>query len=232
MMKEIRVLIADDHPAMRLGLYQALGADTHLKVVAETGDGETTRKALQEYQPDVAVLDIYMPEVSGFGYPQAIAFDLVRDIQNWKLSTQVILLTSRPEPEWLGVARKLGVKGYVLKDSAIIEIIRSVKTVASGYYYYSPQLSSYLIAQQNLTEEFLHRYPGLDELTSREKEVLSLIATGRSSKEIASKLGIGEPGVNNHRNHICQKLMLEGPMALLRFVLAHKEEILFFCREE
>lgn len=231
MTTEIRVLIADDHPIVRNGLRQAIEADAHLKVVAETGDGETTRQALQELQPDVAVLDIYMPEVSGFGPPQAIAFDLVRAMQHQQLATRVILLTSQPEPEWLTVARKLDVKGYVLKDSAIVEIIQSVKTVAAGYHYYSPHLSGQLAHQQSIVEQFLQQYPGLKELTPREKEVLRLIPTGQSSEEIATALRIGAPAVNNHRNHICQKLMLEGSMTLLRFVLAHKEEVLRFCED-
>ncbi len=229
MTTEIRVLIADDHPVVRAGLRQALEAEAHVKVVAETGDGETTWKLLQELQPDVAVLDIYMPQADGFGQTQAIAFDLARSIQQEQLPIQVILLTGDQEPELFAVAMKLGVKGYLLKESAIAEIVKSVKAVAAGYHYLSPYLSGHLLHRQAASEAFIQQYPGLRDLTPREKAVLRLVALGQSSEQIATELRIGEPAINNHRAHICQKLGLEGPMALLRFVLAHKDDILRFC---
>lgn len=229
MLTDLRILIADDHPVVRAGLRQAIEADSHLTVVAETADGETTWKSLQQLQPDVAILDIFMPKISGFGATQPIAFDLVRNIQAHQLPVRIVLLTGNDNSDVFDAALKLGVQGYVLKESALGEIVKSVKIVATGGHFVSPFLAGRLLQCHTATRTFCHEHPGLQQLTPREREVLQLVAAGQASKDIADTLEISFRAVDNHRSSISHKLGLEGPTTLLKFALEHRQQLSLFC---
>ena len=214
---EIRVLIADDHPIVRQGLRQTIETDARLKIVGEAGDGSVALEQIKALLPEVAVLDIDMPVMDGFAV--AIA------IREEDLPVAVIFLTIHREEELFQAAIDMGVKGYVLKDSATTDIIAGIKTVARGEPYISPSLSAYLINRRGRVEALVKEKPALDDLTPMERRILKLIAEDKTSKEIAAELFISPRTVETHRTHISRKLDLHGSLALIKFAVAHKSQL-------
>jgi DNA-binding NarL/FixJ family response regulator len=214
---ETQILIADDHPLLRQGLRQAIESDPQLIVVAEVGDGQGALERLRKLRPDIAVLDVNMPGLDGFAVARAI-----RDEQ---LPVEIIFLTVYRERTFFNQALDLGAKGYILKDSVSTDIVTAIKAVAAGEYFTSPALTSYLINRQRLVREPSSPTTGLSSLTPTERRVLSLIAAYKTSKEIADELCISFRTVNTHRANICQKLDLQGNHALMKFALAHQDEL-------
>jgi DNA-binding NarL/FixJ family response regulator len=119
----------------------------------------------------------------------------------------------------------LGAKGYILKDSAIHEIVKGLRAVAAGQHYWSEALTSHLLLRHNRTQAFAQAHPVLNDLTPSERRILRMIADGKSSKEIAAQLFIHYRTVENHRTNICEKLDLHGPNTLIRFALEHKSDL-------
>jgi DNA-binding NarL/FixJ family response regulator len=216
-MSKIRVVIADDHPVFTKGLRQVLTADPSLDVVAEARDGEAAFQCIQEHKPDVAVLDIDMPKKDGF--------DVVRAVQKQQLPVAVVFLTMHKNEALFNAALDLGVQGYVLKDSALTEIVDSVRAVATGHNFVSPVLSTYLFGRRRRAQALSQEQPSLGDLTPAERRVLQLIADAKTSGEIARDLYISVRTVEHHRANICTKLNLHGSNALLRFAMAHKSEL-------
>jgi DNA-binding NarL/FixJ family response regulator len=217
MKPEIRVLIADDHPVVRQGLRQTIETDRGLKIVAEAGDGGVALEQIKTLLPDVAVLDIDMPVKDGFAVATAIREE--------KLPVAIIFLTIHREEELFLAAMDMGVKGYVLKDSATTDIIVGIKTVAGGQSYISPSLSAYLINRRARSIALIKENPGIQDLTSMERRVLKLIAEDKTSKEIAKELFISHRTVETHRTNISRKLELHGSLALIKFAVAHKSQL-------
>jgi DNA-binding NarL/FixJ family response regulator len=217
-MSKIRIVIADDHPIFGRGLRQVVMADPAFELVAEAQDGETALQQIEEQRPDVAVLDIEMPKKDGF--------DVVRALEERKLSSAVVFLTMHKDEELFNGAMNLGVRGYVLKESAFSELVDSIKTVAAGGHFVSPSLSTYLLNRRKRTEALSEERPGLKVLTATERQVLQLIAAGKSTSDIARELCLSVRTVENHRAHICSRLYLQGRDALLRFALTHQSELL------
>jgi DNA-binding NarL/FixJ family response regulator len=215
-MSRIRIVIADDHPIFARGLRQVLVDDPGLDVVAEARDGEAALECIQEYSPDVVILDVDMPRKDGF--------EVVRAMEDRKLSAAVIFLTMHKNEALFNAALDLGVRGYVLKDSALSEVADSVKAVAAGHNFVSPLLSTYLFGRRTRGQRLLKEQPSLKDLTPTEHRVLQLIAAGKSSGEIAQELYLSIRTVEHHRAHVCSKLNLHGRDALLRFAVAHKSE--------
>jgi DNA-binding NarL/FixJ family response regulator len=205
----IRVLIADDHPVVRKGLCAVLQETPAIRVVAEAGDGETALVLLKERCPDVAVLDIDMPKLSGLAVARQAG-----------PTTRIIFLTLHAEYSMFREALDAGAAGYLLKDSAMMEIETAVKAVAGGRKYYSAEMAE-LAMQAASGGPPVQRSPE-SQLTSAERRILELIAEGQSSKEIGAQLSIHYRTVENHRNNICRKLGLEGANALLRYALQNK----------
>lgn len=214
---EIRVLIADDHPIVRQGLRQTIETDARLKIVGEAGDGSVALEQIKALLPEVAVLDIDMPVMDGFAV--AIA------IQEQKLPVAVIFLTIHREEELFQAAIDMGVKGYVLKDSATTDIIAGIKAVAGGQPYISPSLSAYLINRRGRADALVKEKPALDDLTPMERRILKLIAVDKTSKEIAEELFISHRTVETHRTNISRKLDLHGSLALIKFAVTHKSQL-------
>jgi two-component system, NarL family, response regulator DegU len=213
----ISVVIVDDHPLFRQGLRQAIEADARFRLVGEAGDGLAGLKLIVEKTPDLAVLDVNLPELSGL--------EVARRLQAQKHPTRLIVLTMYKEEETCNLALDLGVKGYVLKENAVQDILSSLSAVASGVHYLSPSISGYLVNRRTRAQTLAARKPGLEDLTQAERRVLKAIAEQKTSREIAAQLFISPRTVEAHRANICAKLELRGSHSLLRFALENRAAI-------
>jgi DNA-binding NarL/FixJ family response regulator len=217
MKQEAAILIADDHPVFRRGLRMVIESEPNLKVVAEADDGAAALAAIENHRPDWIVLDVNMPQMNGF--------DVVRRLQASRSKAAVVFLTMHKDEEMFNAAMDLGVGGYILKDSAVTDIISCLKTVLSGEPYISPQLSAFLLNRSRRAAALSRKIPALERLTPAERKILKLIADYKTSKEIAEILCIHSRTVDNHRTNISQKLDLKGTHALLKFAAEHKSQI-------
>ena len=212
MTQAITVVIADDHPVFRQGLRDVLAADPSLRVVGEAADGEAALDLVRRHRPRVALLDLDMPKSSGLAVAEAVRRE--------GLGSEVVILTMHKDSGMFRRALDVGARGYVLKDSAVTEIHACLHMVASGRAYISPMLSSELLERH--AEARLPELAAVADLTPAERRVLRLIAQGLTTTGIARALDISPKTVENHRLHICGKLGLHGPQALLRFALERK----------
>jgi len=217
MTDKIRIVLADDHPIVRQGLRLVIERDPRLQVVAEANDGEEALAQIQVLKPDIVVLDIDMPKLDGF----AVAGEL----QRARSAAEIVFLTLHSEEDFFHEAMDTGAKGYILKQSAITEIVNGIKAVASGQHYVTPSLTGYLLNRRQRTQQLTEELPGLSSLTPTEHRILQLVAASKSSKEIAEELFIHYRTVENHRTNICQKLGLSGPNALLKFAMQQKDRL-------
>lgn len=214
---KIRIVVADDHPVLMQGLCHMMAAESGLEVVAKASNGLEALKEIKSYKPEVVVLDIDMPELDGFG--------VVRALRDEKISVEVIFLTIHREEDFFNEAINLGAKGYVLKDSALTDIVSCVKLVASGQHYVSPALTNLLLNRHHRAASLTQRKPELKDLSPAELRVLKLIAEYKTSREIAEALFISHRTVETHRTNICHKLEIHGNHSLMKFALAHKSEL-------
>jgi DNA-binding NarL/FixJ family response regulator len=211
---EIRVIIADDHPLMRKGLRLSIDEDHDLKVVGEAADGEMALSLITGLQPNVALLDIEMPKLDGLG--------VAREMIKRGLKTEIIFLTFHSNQDLFRSAMDIGSKGYILKDSAVQEVVAGIRAVASGRPYLSSAITADLLQKRDEPEKSSQALTS--NLTPTERRIMQLIANGKTSKEIGAELSIHYRTVENHRTNICRKLELEGEgaNALLRFALQNK----------
>jgi DNA-binding NarL/FixJ family response regulator len=215
--KKFKIVVADDHPIVRQGLRQMIAADETLEIVAETGDGETVLSLIETHEPNIVILDIDMPKLGGF--------DVVRELRKRKIETDVIFLTMHSREEIFQTAMDLGVKGYVLKESASTDIVTGIKAVAAGHSFVSPSLTSLLLNRRRRSENLRQENPSLELLTPTERRILRLIANDKTSKEIGNELFISYQTVNTHRANIAKKLNLHGSLALVKFAVINKSEL-------
>lgn len=219
MPSDIRVVIADDHPIFRHGLRQVVEAQPDMQVIDAVGDGATALEVIRRSSPDVAVLDVRMPSLGGF--------DVAKQAGDEGLRTRLMFLTMHAEPAMFERAMAIGVKGYVLKDAALSEIVQAVRTIAIGRTYVSPALSEYLVERSFPSRRV--RIEGgtspLAALNERERQIVRLIAESQTSKEIAETLGLHYRTVENQRAAISQKLGLQGSHALVKFAFEHKTQL-------
>jgi len=215
---EITILLADDHPVVRQGLRQTIEEDRQLRVVAEASNGEQAVAAVAAHSPRITILDVDMPVVNGF--------QAAREIRNRGLKTDLVFLTMHRDEDIFNEAIDLGAKGFVLKDSAMSDIIECIKTVTAAEHYASHSLTSFLIARSRRALALAERAPSIADLTLAERRVLRLIADNQTTKQIGERLFISPRTVEKHRENICQKLNLQGSHALLRFALSHKSQLL------
>lgn len=213
MTTELRILIADDHPIFRAGLRQVIERTPHLRVIAEAEDGEAALRQIKELKPQVALLDLDMPVLNGFG--------VARRLQKENSTIPLVFLTMHREELYFNEALDLGASGYLIKDSAPTEIAACLEAVAAGKTYFSTSLKTYL---DHRRERSVSPLPasGLQELTAAERRILRMLADCKTSRQIADDLGVSIRTVENTRAHICQKLDLHGSHALVKFALQHK----------
>ena len=218
MSNPIRIVIADDHPIVRKGLRQVIEEEPDFQVVAEAGDGETGLELIRKLQPHVAILDLDMPKLNGF--------EVASEIRRSNLSVEVIFLTIHREVDLLHKAMDVGGSGYIVKQSALVDIVDGIRSVAARRPYVSPSMTPALLQRRARAQALVETTQGLNDLTPSERRILSMIAMGKATSAIAAELFIHERTVESHRASISQKLQLKGANSLLRFALEHKSELL------
>jgi DNA-binding NarL/FixJ family response regulator len=216
MKKTIRLLLAEDHPVYRDGLRQIIRADAALSILRETGDGAEALRLARALKPDIAILDMDLPGMNGL--------DVARARQREKLSFEIIFLTMYREANMFHEAMVLGAKGYVLKESAAADILQCIHAVAAGQHHVSPSLSGLLVARATRTDAPGQR-SGVESLTPAERRILKLIASDKTSKEIADALGLSPRTIENHRANMSAKLGLQGSHSLLKFAFENRRTL-------
>lgn len=208
----IRIVLADDHAVLRAGLRVLLNAEPDINVVGEAGDGEEALHAIAQFQPDIIVLDLMMPNVKGL--------DIIEQISKAYPHTRVLVLTMHAETQYIRHVVKAGGAGYVLKSSADTELIKAIRVVASGGSYLTPEATQVLISDYREKDEPASKpVTGLDLLSEREHEVLVMTALGYSSREIGELLFISPKSVDTYRQRLMEKLRLENRAELVQYAL-------------
>ena len=185
-----------------------------MRVVAEADNGLSALALMREWRPRVAIVDIEMPQLDGFG--------VARSARDQKLPVQVIFLTMHKSEDAVNDALEAGISGYVLKDSAVLDVVASIRSVVAGRPYLSPGISSHLVGRWRKTEMLARSQSGVAVLTPTERRIMQLIAEYKISKEIAVVLCVSPRTVENHRANICSKLKLHGKHALIRFAVENR----------
>ncbi|MBE2219826.1 MAG: response regulator transcription factor [Ignavibacteria bacterium] len=214
MQSKIRIIIADDHHIFRKGILSIASEDSTVEVAGEASNGEEALRLVRELKPDIAILDIDMPVMSGL--------DAARRIKEEGLTTKVVILTIHKDKEYFDEALELDIKAYVLKESIANDLIDCIKQVAAGEYYISSVISGYLVEKN----KHVNNKTDFDKLTSTELQILKLISQNKTSVQIAEELFRSVRTIENHRNNICNKLGLKGPHALLLYSMENKKKLI------
>jgi len=196
MNEKIRVLVVDDHPLFRQGVVHSLGTDSGLTVVGETASGEEALKLARELLPDVVLLDISMPGWNGLVTAEKI--------NSACPATTIVMLTVSEDKDQLFAAFKAGARAYVLKGVSARELTQVVRTAASGEVYVSPSLASEMLVSLTRSQA----PDPLQELTEREREILGLIGTGMTNREIGERIFLSEKTIKHYVTNILQKLQV------------------------
>ena len=208
-MTRIRVVIADDHPVFIQGLLTILKEEKNIEILGQASDGRTALTMIHKYKPDIAILDVQMPEPDGL--------QLAEILNSEGDPVKIIILTMFKEESIIKKVLDLGVKGYVLKENAIDDIIDSINIVYDGGIYLSDTVSEIIRkSEDNLISGQVQI------LTPSEKRIMSLIGEGHSSKMIADRLFVSIKTIDNHRSNICKKLGITGTSALIKYALSKK----------
>ncbi len=213
-MTKTRIVVADDHGILRKGLRFILERQEDMEIVAEASDGREAVSIAETLSPDVIVMDIAMPKLNGI---EASA-QILRKLPEVK----IIILSMYADEEFLERVLGMGVKGYLLKDSAELDLVRAIRAVASGKSFFSPAIA------QNLAENYIRQVQqqGLRDsyemLTEREREILQLLAEGNSNKQVATILGVSPHTVEAHRLHLMQKLNLHNTAEIVLYAVRKK----------
>jgi DNA-binding NarL/FixJ family response regulator len=203
----IRIVLADDHVLVRQGLKSLLEREG-FQVVAEASDGQEALCHVESLKPDIAVMDISMPTLNGL--------NAAREMSRSSPKTKTILLTQHDEGQYIREALEAGVKGYVLKNQAASDLLLAVRQVSRGQVYLSPGVSSAVMeAYQSKSQK------SKNPLTLRERQVLQLIAEGKSTKDVASLLGISVKTADSHRTRLMQKLDIHETASLVLYAVRH-----------
>ncbi len=212
--QKIRIIIADDHPVFRNGLRKLIEEDSSIKVIGEAENGEKVLEIINELKPEIAVLDIDMPKMTGI--------QVLKSLTKAKVEIKIIFLTVFASEDIFNKAMNLGISGYLLKDSAVTEIIECIHKVAEGNYYISPSVSGFLVSRKDKMKKLEKENPALQGLTKTELNVLKLVADGKTSKDIGDELFISPKTVENHRVSISHKLNLSGSNSLIKYAIKNR----------
>jgi DNA-binding NarL/FixJ family response regulator len=207
--KPIRVLLADNHTLVRAGLRALLQNIKGIEVVAEAGDGREALQLIEIHQPDMVLMDIAMPEMNGLEATARLVkeFPLVR----------VIILSMHANEEYVLQSLRIGAMGYVIKDAGLSELELAIRAVAQGETYLSPPVSKHVVA--DYVRRVSDESTSVEQLTSRQREILQLIAEGRTTKEIAELLYISVKTVETHRMQLMKRLNIHDVAGLVRYAI-------------
>ena len=205
------IALADDHIVVRQGLRALLETEPDFRIVGEAGDGPEAVHLVERLQPDVLVLDLMLPGLSGL--------EVTRLVRQGSPQTRVLILSMYADEAYVLRALKNGAAGYVLKDSSAADLVQAVREVAGGRRYLSPPLSERAIERYAQRAETSIQEDSYETLTTREREVLHLAAEGHTSAEIAARLGISPRTAETHRANLMRKLGLESQTDLIRYAL-------------
>lgn len=197
-MSEIRLVVTDDHPLFREGVIHSLNSEAEFTVVGEAGSGEEAYQRVAEQMPDVLLMDITMPGIGGIEAARRIAQDFP--------AVQIVMLTVSENEDDLMGALKAGARGYLLKGAAAQEVANAVRTVASGGVYVTPALASGILFEMTHSEQTAP--DPINELSDREREILSLVAEGLTNREIGDRLHLAEKTVKHYMTNVLQKLQV------------------------
>jgi len=205
-MKRIRILLADDHAVVRQGFKMILGAQPDMEIVGEAGNGREAVELADRLKPEVVVMDVSMPELNGI--------EATRRLAESAPHVRVLALSMRKDSVYVREILRAGARGYLLKDSVAGDLVSAVRAIAAGEGYISPQVSNAV-----LDDYRRHVTNPIDLLTSREREVLQMLAEGKTNKEIAGVLNLSVYTVDAHRGRIMEKLNVHSINELVRFAV-------------
>jgi DNA-binding NarL/FixJ family response regulator len=205
-MKRIRILLADDHAVVRQGFKMILSAEVDMEIVGEAGNGREAIEQAEKLRPDIVVMDVAMPELNGIEATRRLAASMPH--------TRVIALSMHKDSVYVREILRAGARGYLLKDSGASDLVSAIRAVASGESYLSPAVSNAV-----LDDYRRHVTNPIDLLTSREREVLQMLAEGKTNKEIAVVLNLSVYTVDAHRGRIMEKLNVHSINELVRFAV-------------
>jgi len=214
--KKLSVIVADDHPLFRAGVINILKEKDYV-IIGEASDGEETLKLLKSVKPSILILDMDMPRFNGL--------QVLEQINNISPKTKTVFLTMYKEEKLFNRVMDFGVSGYLLKDSAIAEIIDCLEAVNGNNYYISPVLSSYFVNRIKIKKLITDENEELENLTATEIKVLKLISLSKSSKQIGEELFISSRTVDKHRENICKKLNIHGSLNLMKFAIDNRHAL-------
>jgi DNA-binding NarL/FixJ family response regulator len=210
-MNPVRILLADDHTVMRNGLRLLLERQPHLQVVGEAADGRQAVALSETLNPDVVVMDIAMPNLNGI--------EAARQIVNRNPRTAIAILSMHSDESYVIRALKAGARAYLLKDSAEADLLAAVRALTDGKSFFSPAISKILVEDYMRQLESRGAEDTYELLTNREREILQLLAEGRTNKEVANMLNLSLYTVETHRAHILQKLNLHSVPELILYAV-------------
>ena len=208
-MSTIKILLADDHVVMRRGIRALLERRADFQVVAEAGDGREAVQLMEVHSPHVVVADIAMPNLNGIEAARQIA-------QKWP-QTAIVILSMHSDESYVLRALKAGARGYLLKDSPESDLINAILAVHEGKAFFSPAISKMLVEDYMRQLQQRGSEDSYELLTSREREVLQLLAEGKSNKDVAAMLNLSLHTVETHRSNILQKVNLHGTPELILY---------------